>query len=188
MSTTNQAVSAIACLQKSDDPRFNRGIGFENELLFRCPADMNFFIEKTTQGKNPIVIMGHRNWDSIPYKFKPLKGRINIVTTRNPDSFKDIDNVYAFSDPIRALEWGKKYPNGGDIWVIGGQDIYTALLEECDYLYLTDIPGNNPADRFFPDYMPYFKHTTCIKHGICQKSGLHYQIHEYKRNEGEGYE
>lgn len=34
-------------------------------------------------GKRNAVLMGRKTYDSIPDKFKPLKGRLNIVLSKN---------------------------------------------------------------------------------------------------------
>jgi dihydrofolate reductase len=57
-----------------------RGIGKNNDLMWHLPADMKFFKE-TTLGH--IVVMGRKNFDSIPERFRPLVGRENVVLTRN---------------------------------------------------------------------------------------------------------
>ena len=69
-------VSAIAALSK------NRVIGKNNDLPWRLPDDMKFFME-TTKGHH--VIMGRKNYDSLHPKFKPLPNRTNIVITRQKD-------------------------------------------------------------------------------------------------------
>jgi dihydrofolate reductase len=46
-----------------------RGIGRNNDLMWHLPADMKFFRETTT---GHIVVMGRKNWDSIPEKFKVI--------------------------------------------------------------------------------------------------------------------
>ena len=46
------------------------------------PTDMKFFKETT---KSHHVIMGRKNFESIPHKFRPLPGRTNIIVTRQLD-------------------------------------------------------------------------------------------------------
>ena len=58
----------------------NNVIGNNNDLIWSFPNDMNFFKQKTL---NHHVIMGRKNFESIPHKFKPLPNRTNIVITRN---------------------------------------------------------------------------------------------------------
>src|SRR5690554_7624901 len=60
----------------------HREIGKDNDLLWKLPRDMKFFKE-TTLGHT--VVMGRKNWESIPEKFRPLPNRKNIVVSRNPD-------------------------------------------------------------------------------------------------------
>lgn len=40
------------------------------------------------EGTRNAVIMGRKTWDSIPPKFKPMEGRINIVITSDVAKFK----------------------------------------------------------------------------------------------------
>ncbi|KAJ3254043.1 dihydrofolate reductase, partial [Borealophlyctis nickersoniae] len=70
------------------------GIGIEGRLPWRLRADMSFFARVTThfgrQGsaRPPnAVIMGRKTWDSIPSKFRPLPGRLNVVLSSN-DEFR----------------------------------------------------------------------------------------------------
>ena len=59
-----------------------RGIGKNNDLMWRLPEDIQFF-KKTTLGH--IVVMGRKNYDSIPEKYRPLINRENAILTRNVD-------------------------------------------------------------------------------------------------------
>ena len=58
----------------------NRVIGKDNDLIWHLPADMKFFSDQT---KGHIVLMGRRNWHSIPDKYRPLPKRLNVVVTRD---------------------------------------------------------------------------------------------------------
>lgn len=66
------------------------GIGVDGGIPWRLPGDMAYFREVTMvtaeEGKTNAVVMGRKTWDSIPPKFRPLKGRTNIVLTRSPTS------------------------------------------------------------------------------------------------------
>ena len=69
-------VSQIAALTK------NYVIGKNNDLPWHLPDDMRYFMQTTSRHT---VIMGRKNYDSIPEKFRPLPNRTNIVVTRQPD-------------------------------------------------------------------------------------------------------
>ncbi|WIA20221.1 hypothetical protein OEZ85_006063 [Tetradesmus obliquus] len=64
------------------------GIGNKGDLPFSLPGDMAYFKKLTASTSSPkrknAVIMGRKTFLSIPEKFRPLKGRLNIVLTSNP--------------------------------------------------------------------------------------------------------
>ncbi|MDB4984201.1 MAG: hypothetical protein JWM20_380 [Patescibacteria group bacterium] len=126
----------------------SRGIGFKNDLLYKSkelPGDMDRF-KKLTVGH--IVLMGRKNWDSIPPKFRPFADRINVVITRNPELFKNEPDVYAFSNVFRAIAWLTLVFPDKHIAVIGGGEIYKLLFPYCDMIYATEISGDKEADVF----------------------------------------
>lgn len=122
----------------------NWGIGLKNKLLVSIPDDMKFF-RQTTTGK--VVVMGRKTLESFPGR-KPLKNRVNIVLTRDPD-YK-ADGAVVVHDLDALYEELKKYPSE-DIYVIGGESIYRQLLDECDVAHITKINYSYEADAFFPD-------------------------------------
>ena len=78
----------------------NNVIGKNNSLAWHLPDDMNYF-SNMTQGHS--VIMGRKNWESIPKKFRPLPNRKNIVITRNTDFNEDKCKVVnSLEDAIKA--------------------------------------------------------------------------------------
>ena len=58
----------------------NGVIGKDGSMPWHLPEDLAHF-KRTTLGCP--VIMGRKTWDSLPPKFRPLPGRLNIVVTRN---------------------------------------------------------------------------------------------------------
>ena len=122
----------------------NWAIGFKNELLAHIPADQRFF-RQMTEGK--VVVMGRKTLESLPGG-KPLKDRTNIVLTKNKDYKCDgCTIVHDIDELVRILEQYKSE----EIFVIGGEKIYTELLDLCDTAYITKIDRTYEADAYFPD-------------------------------------
>ena len=65
-----------------------QGIGKANALPWRLARDMQRFKDVTIPapaGRQNAVVMGRKTWDSLPPKYRPLPGRLNVVLTSNPD-------------------------------------------------------------------------------------------------------
>ena len=122
----------------------NWAIGKDNKLLVSIPDDMKFFRETTT-GK--VVVMGRKTLESFPGG-KPLKNRVNIVLTRDPNyQVKDAIVVHSKDELDKEL---KKY-SSNDIFVIGGESIYRMLLDECNQAFVTYVDYSYDADTYFPN-------------------------------------
>ena len=121
----------------------NWAIGKDNKLMWSIPADMKFFRETTREN---IVIMGRKTLESFP-QGQPLKNRVNIVITKNPNyKVKDAVVVHSIEE---AIEESKKYE--GETYVIGGESIYRAMLKYCDTALVTKIDHAFDADTYFPN-------------------------------------
>lgn len=121
----------------------NWAIGKNNKLMWSIPADMKFFRETT---KGNIVIMGRKTLESFP-QGQPLKNRVNIVITKNPNyKVKDAVVVHSIEE---AIAESKKYE--GEIYVIGGESIYRVMLPYCDTALVTKIDHAYDADTYFPN-------------------------------------
>lgn len=111
-------------------------IGRDGAIPWRLPDDMKRF-KALTLGHT--VVMGRKTWDSLPAKNRPLPGRRNLVVTR--------DAGWAAEGAARAsLEEALA---GGDIFVIGGAEIYRAALARADRIELTEVHGDIEGDTFF---------------------------------------
>lgn len=123
----------------------NGAIGRDNGLLWQLPEDMAYF-RQTTLGRP--VIMGRKTWESLPPRFRPLPGRLNVVVSRNP----------AFQAPgavlVHSLEEALEAAGGGEVFVIGGAELYAQSLARARRLYLTRVEDHPAADAFFPELSP----------------------------------
>ncbi len=118
----------------------NRGIGLQGRLPWRLPADLDRFRRITT---GHAVLMGRKTWESIG---RPLPERTNIVMSRHPASAEAKGVLWAAS-PEEAL----RVAGNGEVFIIGGAEIYSLFLPRADRLLLTRIHGEFQADAFFPE-------------------------------------
>jgi len=125
-----------------------RGIGKNNDLLFRIPEDFRRMKALTTG--HPII-MGRKTFESIG---RPLPNRTNIIVTQN--SKLKTQNCLIANSINQAIEYAKKSPGSEEIFIFGGGQIFAEALPFVDKLYLTIVEGDFNADTFFPDY-PEFK-------------------------------
>ena len=116
----------------------NRVIGKDNEMPWHLSDDLKNF-KKLTLGKT--VIMGRLTYDSIG---KPLPNRKNIVLSR---SLKD-KKVDVLSNVAEALEVTSAEE---EVFIIGGQDIYSQTIKKATKLYITMIDSEIEGDKFFPN-------------------------------------
>jgi dihydrofolate reductase len=131
-------ISLIAALSK------NRVIGKNNDLPWRLPDDMKHFMQ-TTRGH--VVIMGRKNYESLPQKFKPLPERTNIIVTHQKDY--QAPNCLITHSLDQAIEGARKF-HPEEIFIIGGAEIYAQSLSQAHRLYLTEIDAIIEGDTYFP--------------------------------------
>ncbi|SRR5258705_2792979 len=122
----------------------NNVIGKNGQLPWHLPGDMKYFRE-TTMGH--CVIMGRKNFDSIPDKFRPLQGRTNIIVTRQKNYFAP--GCIVVNSVEDALEKAKQ-ENESEAFIIGGGEIFKQSMELADKIYLTRIHATIDGDVFFP--------------------------------------
>jgi dihydrofolate reductase len=122
----------------------NGGIGKGGTLPWNLKEDMSFFKEMTSGG---IVIMGRSCFESIPKKFRPLPNRLNVVLTRFSKAQYPGCLVYNSIFDVLTDDY---LMSKGNIWVIGGAQIYESFINIVDELYVTHVKGNFDCDTFFP--------------------------------------
>jgi dihydrofolate reductase len=120
----------------------NRVIGQDNKMPWHIPGDLAYFKEKTM---NKAMVMGRKTFESIG---RILPGRKNIIVTRNPDyQVQGADVVTSIEE---ALQLAGAFHE--EVMVIGGEQIFRAVLPIADRLYITLIQNDFKGDTFFPTY------------------------------------
>lgn len=149
-----------------------RGIGRGNKLMWHISEDLKHFKELTS-GK--AVIMGRKTFESIG---RALPNRVNIVVTKNRE-FRAEGCIIANSLEEALLAAAEK-KKSGEIFIIGGGEIYKQAMPFADKLYLTIVEGDFGADTFFPSYENFGK-IVSVKES--QENGLHYRFVNIEKNE-----
>lgn len=117
----------------------NFGIGKENDLPWSFSKDMQHFKNLTTQNPNTIVLMGRKTYESIPNKFKPLPGRLNLVISTQDLKLKNFTHLNQFngdlSKPyfINHLSQVQEFISEHlefDIYCIGGKSLYDFCFQQ----------------------------------------------------------
>ena len=152
----------------------NGVIGNQGTLPWHLPEDMAHF-KRTTMGCP--VIMGRKTWDSLPPRFKPLPGRLNVVVTRQAD--------WQAQGTLRAESLTQAValcPADSDVWVIGGAEIYAQALPWAVSALVTEIDAEFEGDAFAPQFGPQWTKTE----GVSQTSstGLNFSFATYRNTAG----
>jgi dihydrofolate reductase/thymidylate synthase len=152
-------INLVACVTNYKN---KLALGSHGQLLFKLKDDMNFFKNLTINSlscnssldKN-IVLMGRKTYFSIPVQHRPLKDRINIVLTKDPELVKlspvpknlELVKELYFTDLNTFKRIYHKYnPN---VFVIGGSELYNTFLNQADRLYITQVQTADGKDIKF---------------------------------------
>jgi dihydrofolate reductase len=141
----------------------NRVIGAGNRLPWHLSSDLKRF-KALTMGHH--IIMGRKTFESIG---RILPGRTSIVVTRNP-GYRPA-GVLTAGNLDAALELAA---GDSEVFVIGGEQIFSAALPKARRIYLTELDREFPGDVFFPPLAPEQWNETAEEHLHDAGSGLDY--------------
>lgn len=144
----------------------NGVIGKQGTLPWHLPEDLAHF-KRTTLGCP--VIMGRKTWDSLPPKFRPLPGRMNVVITRQPGW--QAEGAWVAHSLQQAMALCEAHP---DAWVIGGAQIYAQALPLASSAEITEIDLAVAGDAYAPSFGPEWQETRRESH--IALNGLAYQF------------
>ena len=118
------------------------GIGIGGGMLVDNRADMRHFVRHT---KGHTVLMGRKTLESFPGG-QPLKGRRNVIITRDPGFAREgVDVAHSIDEALAMVA------DDPEVWLIGGGMIYRELLPLCTRAEITKNHCVRPADTFFPN-------------------------------------
>ena len=139
------------------------GIGRLGDLPWKLVGDMAAFKKLTSTSRIPskrnAVIMGRKTWDSLPKKFRPLPGRLNVVLSRNPNLRAELsiprDVIVASNLEEALLTLGSPDVDStvDQVFVIGGEAVYreAVMSKRCQRIRLTSVESEvADCDTFFP--------------------------------------
>ena len=149
----------------------NWAIGKDGDQLVYISEDLKHFKALTT---GHTVILGRKTLATFPGG-RPLKGRRNLILSRNPGFAPEGAEVFSDLGDLLAVA-----PE--DAFVIGGASVYAALLDKCDTAYVTKIAGRCPdADCFFPD-LDVLPEWRAVEEGPeLEEKGLRFRYVTYRR-------
>jgi dihydrofolate reductase len=144
-----------------------QGIAKSGIQPWYIPDDEALFQAETKKygGK---VLMGARTFDAIRH---PLRERENFVLTHDSTPIPGavvVNDLQAFLAEFQ-----------GDLWVIGGAEVFAQTLDITDELYLTKIEADFRCDRFYPDYAQGFELASQSEPKA--ENGFHYRYEIYRR-------
>ncbi len=152
----------------------NGVIGHKGAMPWHLPEDLAH-LQRTTMGCP--VIMGRKTWDSLPPKFRPLPGRLNVVVTRQPNW--QAQGAVGAESLAHAIALCSAHAT---VWVLGGAQIYAQAMPLAASAVVTEIDADFDGDAFAPQFGPQWTKTA----GLPQVSstGLIYSFATYRQNTG----
>ncbi len=123
----------------------NGVIGRDNAMPWRLKGDMAY-LKRMTMGKP--ILMGRKTWESFPKR--PLPGRPNLVVTRAAEYDAPGAEVFGTVEAavVRAEALVREL-GVDETMVLGGAQIYEALMARASRIYLTEVHASPEGDTRF---------------------------------------
>lgn len=122
-------------------------IGRQGSIPWHIKEELQHF-KSATMGFP--VIMGRKTFQSIR---KPLKGRLNVIITRDKNYQTEFIEVKTVNDLESALELCEK-EKAEKVFIIGGGEIYNQSINISDILLLSIMKFETEGDTYFPEIDP----------------------------------
>jgi len=113
------------------------------EMPWHSKEDFQHF-KQTTFGFP--IIMGRKSFESLG---KPLKGRLNIILTKNSKLKEKFEEIMIFNSLEQAYEYCD-VANNEKIFVIGGGQIFKQAINNADEMIISHMDFDAKGDVVFP--------------------------------------
>ncbi len=151
----------------------NGVIGRDGGLPWHLPEDLAHFKQLTIGSP---VIMGRKTWDSLPPRFRPLPGRVNIVVTRQPGW--QAAGAQRAGSLVEAIALCAGHPRA---WVIGGAQVYGQALHLAHRAEVTEIEADIEGDALAPQFGSTWQELSRERHRSA--AGLDYSFVTYQNTQ-----
>lgn len=94
------------------------------------------------------IIMGRKTFETLG---KPLKGRLNIIVTRNKNYKTEFEEVIIKTSLEEAIDYCKSL-NPEKIFIIGGAEIYKQSFDIVDEMIISYMKFDADGDVKFPEF------------------------------------
>ena len=151
----------------------NNAIGKDNKLLWCLPNDMKYF--KNVTWAMPVV-MGRKTFEALG---KPLKGRKNIIITRQSDW--NVEGTIAVKS-LDDAQFLVKNMDVKEMMVIGGGEIYKMSFDKAKRIYITRVHTELEGDTYFPVIDPeHWKLVSKKDHAVDEHHKYAYSFEIWER-------
>ncbi len=150
----------------------NGVIGRDNAMPWRLSSDLAY-LKRMTMGKP--ILMGRKTWESFPRR--PLPGRPNLVVTRDADYDAPGAEIFASVDEaVARAEALARELQVDEIMVLGGAQIYEALIGRATRIYLTEVHASPEGDTRFAFDRSGWREVSRERHQAGEKDSSDYSF------------
>lgn len=150
------------------------GIGYQGQLPWHMPADMQFFKETTTGNT---IVAGSKTFATFK---RPLPNRKNIVLT-SQDAQNFPEGVTVCHSVKEVLTEYRNYPQQ-KMFIVGGAQLFKDFLPYTNDLYRTTIEHEFKVDTYMPevDYSDFVL-SDFVEGKVDEKNQYPYHFQHFQR-------
>ena len=160
-------ISIIAAVDRQ------KGIGYQNKLLFWLPNDLKRFKALTTGNT---IIMGRNTFESLPKGALPNRRNV-VLSSRSNLSLPGAEVFPSLEEALQSCRPDEH------VYIIGGASVYNQALSFADELCLTEVDAEAPqVDVYFPDVdLKVWQEKSRESHPVDEKHPCPYAFVDYVR-------